>query len=282
AAAGFDPNGMPDFFETMGRRAGLAGAQVPEFLRTHPVTTNRIAESRSRAEQMTVSIEAETPLYAFIRERVRVLAAPNDADLTQFYAALSERAPLNAAQRYGEALARLGRGDRERAASALVELVAVQPESPMLQAALGQAFFAAGLADQAESTLRRALKVAPRNVPLSIRYAEVLIQTQRYKAAHELLLDLFNNVPPTPEQIRLTALAAAGAGDTGDAYYYMGEYHISSGDLPMAIRQLELALAAPDLTEVQRARFDARMEEIRKVLAESGKRRQREDREPRG
>ncbi|NBX44497.1 MAG: M48 family peptidase, partial [Gammaproteobacteria bacterium] len=29
AAAGFDPNGMPDFFETMGRRAGLAGAQVP-------------------------------------------------------------------------------------------------------------------------------------------------------------------------------------------------------------------------------------------------------------
>jgi predicted Zn-dependent protease len=282
AAAGFDPNGMPDFFETMGRRAGLAGSQVPEFLRTHPVTANRIAESRARAEQMLVSVEAETPLYAFVRERVRVLAAPNDTDLTQFYAALSERAPLNAAQRYGEALARLGRGDRERAASALIELVAVQPESPMLQAALGQAFFAAGLADQAERTLRRALEVAPRNVPLSIRYAEVLIRTQRYKAAHALLLDLFNNVPPTPEQIRLTALAAAGAGDTGDAYYYMGEYHISGGDLPMAVRQLELALAAPNLTDVQRARFDARMEEIRKVLAESGKRRQRENREPRG
>ena len=93
AAAGFDPNGMPDFFETMGRRAGLAGAQVPEFLRTHPVTTNRIAESRARAEQLSVAIEAETPLYAFVRERVRVLGAPNDADLTQFYAALSERAP---------------------------------------------------------------------------------------------------------------------------------------------------------------------------------------------
>lgn len=273
AAAGFDPNGMPDFFETMGRRAGLAGAQVPEFLRTHPVTTNRIAESRARAEQLSVAVEAETPLYAFVRERVRVLGASNDADLTQFYAALSERAPLNAAQRYGEALARLGRGDRERAASALVELVAAQPESPMLQAALGQAYFAAGMPEEAERTLRRALEIAPRNVPLSVRYAEILIRTDRYKAAHELLLDLFNNVPPTPEQIRLTALAASGAGDTGDAYYYMGEYHISLGDLPMAVRQLELALAAPDLTEVQRARFEARMEEIRKVLAESGKRR---------
>jgi predicted Zn-dependent protease len=282
AAAGFDPNGMPEFFETMSRRAGLAGAQVPEFLRTHPVTTNRIAESRARAEQLTtVVIEAETPLYAFVRERVRVLAAPNDADLTQFYAALSERAPLNAAQRYGEALARLGRGDRERAASALVELVAAQPESPMLQAALGQAYFAAGMTREAERTLRRALDVAPRNVPLTVRYAELLIRTDRYKEAHELLLDLFNNVPPTPEQIRLTALAASGAGDTGDAYYYMGEYHISAGDLPMAIQQLELALAVPQLTDVQRARFEARMEEIRKVLAESGKRRQREDREER-
>ena len=246
---------------------------MPEFLRTHPVTTNRIAESRARAEQLSVAIEAETPLYAFVRERVRVLGAPNDADLTQFYAALSARAPLNAAPRYGEALARLGRGDRERAASALVELVAVHPDSPMLQAALGQAYFAAGMTEAAERTLRRALEVAPRNVPLSVRYAEILIRTDRYKAAHELLLDLFNNVPPTPEQIRLTALAASGAGDTGDAYYYMGEYHISLGDLPMAVRQLELALAAPDLTEVQRARFDARMEEIRKVLAESGKRR---------
>ncbi|NBO73533.1 MAG: hypothetical protein EBV29_02685 [Gammaproteobacteria bacterium] len=48
AAAGFDPNAMPDFFETIGRRSGLAGIGVPELLRTHPVTSNRIAESRDR------------------------------------------------------------------------------------------------------------------------------------------------------------------------------------------------------------------------------------------
>ena len=56
AAAGFDPYGMPDFFETMGRRQGLSGNinsrnALPEILQSHPVTTNRIAESRSRAAQ---------------------------------------------------------------------------------------------------------------------------------------------------------------------------------------------------------------------------------------
>src|SRR3954471_10592304 len=52
AAAGFDPYGMPDFFETIGRRSGLEGSSqsrnaLPEILQSHPVTANRIAESRS-------------------------------------------------------------------------------------------------------------------------------------------------------------------------------------------------------------------------------------------
>jgi len=276
ASAGFDPNAMPDFFETMGRRSGLAGINVPELLRTHPVTTNRIAELRDRAAQITARVAPESAAYPFVRERVRVLGAPNGADLRPFYVGLAERSPLNAAQRYGEALARLGAGDRERAASALVELSALQPQSPMLQAALGQALFAAGRPDLARQTLRRALDIAPRNIPLTIRYAEVLLQTDSAKEAHTVLLDLFNNVPPTPEQIRLTALAANSAGDSADAAYYMGEYHITSGDLMNAVKQLELALADANLSGVQRARFEARVKEVREALAANGRRRNRD------
>ncbi len=275
AAAGFDPNGMPEFFETLSRRSGLAGIGVPELLRTHPVTSNRIAESRDRAGQLRPTIAAEIASYAFVRERVRVLGAPNDSDLRPYYAALADRAPLTAAQRYGEALARLGAGDRDRAASALVELAAAQPQSPMLQAALGQALFAAGQQQLARDGLRRALGIAPRNIPLTVRYAEVLLQMGGAKEAHQVLLDLFNNVPPTPEQIRLTALAASSAGDDGDAAYYMGEYHIASGDLSLAIKQLELALADPNITGVQRARFEARMKEVQEALVENNRRSRR-------
>ena len=145
----------------------------------------------------------------------------------------------------------------------------------MLQASLGQAQLANGDNALALETYKGALSVSPRNVPLSVRYADTLMRVGRAAEAHDLLLDLFNNVAPTPEQIRLTALAASAAGDTGDAYYYMGEFHIASGDLLLATKQLELALAAPNLSSVQRARFNARLKEIRDYLAEDRPHRQR-------
>jgi hypothetical protein len=39
-----------------------------------------------------------------------------------------------------------------------------------------------------------------------------------------------------------------------------------SGDLPLAINQLQLALAVPKITDVQRARFEARLDEVQEAL----------------
>jgi tetratricopeptide (TPR) repeat protein len=98
---------------------------------------------------------------------------------------------------------------------------------------LGQAQLANGQNRAALETLERARELAPRNIPVTVRYAEALLQAGRPKRAHEVLLDLFNNVAPTQEQIRLTAIAANAAGDVADAYSYMAEYHIMGGDLPL-------------------------------------------------
>jgi predicted Zn-dependent protease len=95
--------------------------------------------------------------------------------------------------------------------------------------------------------------------------------------AHEILLDLFNVVPPTPEQAKLTAQAANAAGDVADSYYYMSEYHLMSGDLPLAINQLQLALAVPKITEVQRARFEARLEEVQQAMPKRMRRQMEQD-----
>jgi len=92
------------------------------------------------------------------------------------------------------------------------------------------------------------------------------MQAGRPKRAHEVLLDLFNNVPPSQEQIRLTAIAANAAGDVADAYSYMAEYHIAGGDLPLALNQLELALSVPNITGVQRSKFNARLKELREAM----------------
>src|SRR5690606_24313413 len=109
--------------------------------------------------------------------------------------------------------------------------------------------------DESPATFEQAMKLFPRNVPLTMRYAESLMRVDQARLAHQILLDLFNAVPPTPGQARFIAMCANAAGDVGDAYSYMAEYHIMSGELMLAINQLELALAVPNLSAVQKARF---------------------------
>jgi len=52
--AGYEPIAMADFFARMERqmRGNTGGAQAPEYLRSHPVSTTRISEAKARAEQI--------------------------------------------------------------------------------------------------------------------------------------------------------------------------------------------------------------------------------------
>lgn len=269
AAAGFDPNGMAAFFETMMRQRGSGGGEIPSLLQTHPVDTVRVAEARARIASMPpMARRPESESYAFIKERLRVLSATKDNDLRRYYVREREAQPDNAALRYGAALAELQSDNPAAAIKLLKPLLAEQPQLPLLHAALGQAQLAAGQHAESVATFERALALVPRNVPVTVRYAESLMAMDEPKQAHRILLDLFNNVAPTPEQIRLIAQAASAAGDTGDSFAYLAELHLANGDLPLAASQLEMALATPDITEVQRKRFQARLDEIRDVLEE--------------
>jgi beta-barrel assembly-enhancing protease len=253
----------------MGRREGLDEVAGPlDMLRNHPVTRDRIAEARTRAVQYAKSPVNESILFQWMRERLRVLVAPGDKDMTVYYAQLRDRRALTDPERYGEALAQTRANQGGAAAVTLRELREKYPQITFLYAALGQALQVDHQSAAALAEFERAMALFPRNVPLAVRYADTLMQTGHAKQAHALLLDVFNNTVPTPEQIRLTALAASAAGDTGDASYYMSEYDISNGDLPLANQQLELALASPNLTSVQRQRFRARLDEIREWMRE--------------
>ena len=91
------------------------------------------------------------------------------------------------------------------------------------------------------------------------------------RRAHLILLDLFNVVEPTPDQARLIAKAANAAGDIADSYYYMSEFYLMSGDLKMSANQLQLGLSLPKLDPIQRARFSARLEEVRAAMPKERK-----------
>jgi predicted Zn-dependent protease len=267
AAAGFNPNAMPAFFETMGRRSGLAGSRIPEMLQSHPVTSARIAEARSRAAQYHIAAAPDSRSYGLSRERLRMLTLSPGTDARAYYEAYLEgvKSPDDS-NRYGRALSLMVSGAPEEAIPILQGLSERNDDVIQYRSALGEAQILAGMTDESLTTFARALELFPRNVPLTVRYAEALMRAGKPRRAHEILLDLFNTVAPTPEQCRLIALAANSAGDVADAYYYMSEYHVLSGDLMLAINQLQLALGVPDLSPVQRERFRARMDQLREYL----------------
>ena len=273
AGAGFDPNGMGQMFETMSRHEGLAVTYIPAMLIDHPMTTDRIAEQRARAAQFPPRKGKDSPSYELIRERVRVLTATGDVDVAGQYAHKIARGDDTLGNRYGEALALMNSNRAEEAVKILAPLVQQHEGITLLHVALGQAQQKAGHLKEALATFQRAEELFPRNVPVTVRYAETLMLADRAADAHNMLLDLFNNVQPTPDQIRLTALAASAAGDAGDAYFYMGEYQIAGGDLNLAAQQLQLALASPHISLIQRQRYQARLDEVRDFLASQRKRR---------
>ncbi|HEY8053980.1 MAG TPA: M48 family metalloprotease [Steroidobacteraceae bacterium] len=271
AGAGYDPNSMANMFENLSRHEGLTETYIPAMLINHPVTTDRLAEARSRAAQFPPRKGKDSQSFALIRERVRVLTTTADVNLAQIYAQKIARGEADLGNRYGEALALLNSNHADEAVKLLTPLVRQHEGLTLLHDALGQAQAKAGHVDEALATFRHALTLFPRNVPVSVRYAETLMTAGKPGQAHEVLLDLFNNVPPTPDQIRLTALAASAAGDAGDAYFYMGEYQIAGGDLSLASQQLQLALAAPNISQIQRQRYQARLDEVREYLASTRK-----------
>jgi predicted Zn-dependent protease len=268
ANAGFSPAAMPAFFDEMQRREGVSESGPLDMLRSHPVTSERIAETRARAQAFGPRVISESPLYPWMIERLRVITTETDKDPRVYYQRLRDTRPLTEAESYGLALAQLQQHDAASAVPTLRRLLAAHGEITALYGNLGTALLDAGSAGESLALFDRALKLFPRNVPLSMRYADVLMKTGKARQAHVLLLDLFNEVEPTSSQIKLTALAANAAGDVGDAYYYMAEYHVSGGDLALANSQLELALATPNLSNVQKQRFRARQTEIRDWLRE--------------
>lgn len=268
AASGFDPYGMPDFFATLARQTGTLGYQAPEFLRTHPVTVNRIAETRSRASSLTVNEVVDSPGYSLTRARIRFLSSSTpEKALTYFRANRDKATDTNQiGAEYGIALALAELGRYEESKKIFAELMAENEGIIHFHTGYAAAQAATGDSKGALATLKKAIELFPRNVPLTIRYAEALMRNNENKAAHRALLDLYNQVPPTPEQVRQIALAASAAGDTADAHYYMAEYHLLSGDLVMASDQLVLALGIPGLDSVQKARFRSRLTQIHEYM----------------
>jgi len=267
ANAGFDPQGMASFFEVISRSNRPMDQRTPEFLRTHPVSSARIAESRSRARNYPPVHTNDTINYGVARVRILVASMETSEEAVRFF----EREPYeyqSDVERYGRAVAYLRDGRNADANRIFEELANKEPEIIAYHIGLADAQLAMEAIDESVESFERARELFPRNVPLVIHYAEALLKLGHAAKAHEILLDLLNNVPPTPEQVRLIARAAIEADEIAEAHYYMAEYRFMIGDLVGGVNFLRQALKVPELEEIQRIRFEARIDFIREFMTE--------------
>ncbi len=124
--AGFAPAGMAAMFEKLQQASRLNDSQNFPYLRTHPLTSERIGEARSRLGVGSNAAAPRTRIYALMQARARVLMDARDVALQRVQDFDNPRSldaaatpPDRLGALYGSALASLLRRDMARADAAL-------------------------------------------------------------------------------------------------------------------------------------------------------------------
>jgi len=276
--SGYDPYAMSDFFEKLSTGSDPRNAQSIEFLRTHPTSVNRSAAAKKQARRMTVERKDESLGFELSKARIRHL---NSSTPEKSYDYFSDKANLN---RFSNDLSDHQIGNLYGLALSMVQLGLVDDAEPIINKFLNEKhefghfhiLYADLMIEKNESMealqhLYKRLQLSPRNIPLTIKYAELELSYGEPKKAHDILLDLFNNEVPTPSQIRLIANAANDAGQKAEAFSYMAEFYLSIGNFQEAIEQLKIALTMKPITNIQSSKYIARLSEVEEYLYEMNK-----------
>lgn len=266
AGAGFDPRSMPAFFEQLQQSTRFYESGAPELLRTHPVTTSRIADTRARAEQYPRVNNVDTLSYRLMRAKLRVLTSKNLEQTIDYFA----KAPTGttpdqeAARRYGHALAQLAAGHANIAAQEIDKLIAKDPDRIQYRLAQGQIASAQGPSRAALAIYGDALKLYPRDYALTIAYAQELLLSGQPVPARQALQDYLRTREPRPLVYKLLAQAENDAGAPVESKQALAEYAHLLGQTQSAIEHLTQALGLIKKDDFYRAsRIEARLKELK-------------------
>ena len=269
AAAGYDPQGMADFFSKMGQTSRANGEGPPEFLRTHPVSVNRIAEAESRIQNLPPVEAAEGRQFYIVQARLRALLEkdPNKA-IKHFKTELEK--PLTDARKngnlYGLAIARQRNAEYDKAGAILSDLLEKEPSRLAFQLQMADLHLKRGQHEQAISALSDLYQSFPGNKAIALEYGRALLDQNNPELAETASVVLRQQLVKgenDPALYALYAQAANLAGDEVRSTEAIAESYYQRGGTEEAITQLERLTRQSDLDYYQRARVSARLMELR-------------------
>jgi predicted Zn-dependent protease len=264
----FDPHGMPAFFERMQNLNRHNETNLPEFLRTHPVTTNRIADARNRALQMAVRPRPDSSDFHHVRAKLRALAPGAPDEIARgFRDNLAQGKHRDAdAERYGYAFALLRAKQMDAARAETARLIKQQPRRVPYRVLQAEIEMTAGNAKRATELYAAALRQNPGSGMLLRHYAATLLKTSRPKEARDLLKPALRRTADDPALYKMLGTAAGELGLLAEAHQALGEYYYLMGNPGAAIQQLQIAARHASDNFYLQSSLEARITAIRDEL----------------
>lgn len=278
----FDTRGMASFFERLQKFGRLYENNAPGYLRTHPLTNERIADMENRIQSLPYRQIPDSLDFLLVRAKLKASeGTPQDA-VTEFTAQLRERKSTSEiASRYGLAIAQSRAGNFSDAEHELVELQRLKVSSAMLES------LAADLRKNqkdlagALTILRPALARYPQERALTYALVDTLLAAGQPQEALRVCQDDLQMYPSDAYVQGLLAKSYAALGMRLQQHRAQAEVYVLQGLLLEAINQLQFAQKANDGDFYEHSQVDARLRELKiKQAAEAKSKKQEKQDKP--
>lgn len=268
-AAGFDDSGMAALMQRLQKQSRFSESNIPSYLRTHPITYERIAEAQARAQGKPYRQVQDSLEFHLVRALLKSYTGTPREAVVYFDESLKEhKFNSEIAARYGLVASLLRADDLKRAKIELATLAKIAPPHPMIEAMTGHVLMESGELDAAITLFASALQRYPNKMQLVYDYPEALLKANRPREAVAFLDRELLRFPENGPLHRLAAQAYADLGKKMQQFRHQGEYYAWQGDLRSAVFQYEQASKAADGDFYQASVVEARLRTLRRELAE--------------
>lgn len=271
-SGGFDVRAMPAFFNTLQRGTRFVEGSAPGFLRTHPLTTERIADVTNRVEQMPYKQVQDSVEFQYVKAKLRATTGTTQSAIDVFAQNIREHRFANeAAEHYGLAVALLRKNDLAKADAEVAWLKKNAPAHPMIENLGAHIEVAKNNPQQAEKKYAAALSLFPGNRGLIYGYAEHFIAIKQPDNAIKLVRSKQDLYPDDAYLYDLLANAYSMKNKELLSHQALGEAYYRKYDLAHAVEQMDLAVKAKDGDFYQNSIVEARLKQLQSMLVDEKK-----------
>ncbi|MCO5101483.1 MAG: M48 family metalloprotease [Burkholderiaceae bacterium] len=265
--AGFDSNAMVSFLHRLQSAGSLYESGAPEYLRTHPVTSARIADIQSRISEGRYRQRADSLEFRLARAKLRALGDTSvdglQAARVSFERQLRDRTIDEAAGWFGLATVAAARRDPAQAREAIAEVRRRLTEPHrFVERLAAQVELDAGRPQAALALLDAALARDPSARALLRLRGQALFDGKRYAEAVSFLEQSLAMHRDDPRLWELLSEAQQALDRPALAHKAAAERFVLLGALPAAVEQLRLAQRSRSVDFHVASQIDSRLREL--------------------